>query len=450
MPNLELRRLAHAPLSHVFHRPSASAIRTASSPREALRLFTLRVRRRQGLQDDPFETHAAVFALKSCFFHAPLAALLPHLHAYLVKTNLCSHVHVASALLHAYALSSPVCARALFDEIPHRNVVTENTMLACLARGDDLSAARTLFNAMPEKDIATWSIMVGAYMERGQRGIGLALFRDMMSDGQLKPDPLMLVTLLAGCSRAGSLRLMGRSIHAYAEKNGMEISVQLGTSLIDAYAKSGCLKSAFHVFEKIPERDVMHWTAMICGLATHGHGDDAVAFFEKMREAGVRPNEITFTGVLNACCHAGLIEEGRRYYVSMVEEFGYEPGIQHYGCMVDLFAKAGRLEEAYKIIENMRVEPNIVVWTCFLAACRKHKNFEIAKKGLEKVLSMAVPDDDGGVYTLISDLYALGGKWNDVERVRRLMDENFVKKKRGSSFIDLKGTKKTLVAATMK
>ncbi|OAY75325.1 Pentatricopeptide repeat-containing protein [Ananas comosus] len=119
----------------------------------------------------------------------------------------------------------------------------------------------------------------------------------------------------------------------------------------------------------------------------------------------------------------------------MAEEYGIEPGIHHYGCMVDLFAKAGRLEEAYAIIKNMRVEPNIVLWTSFLAACKKHKNFEIAEEGIETVMSMAVPDEDGGVYTLVSDLYALGGRWDDVGRVRKLMDESRVRKSRGSSFI---------------
>ncbi|WOL04951.1 hypothetical protein Cni_G13674 [Canna indica] len=303
MANPELLRVARVPLFHVFRPPSAAsasasasasseAIRRASSPREALHLFKLRVRRSQQLDVD-FDSHAAVFALKSCS-RPPFDLLLPHIHGFILKRNLSSHVFVASALLHVYSLTSPSCARALFDEIPHRNIVTENTMLACLYRAGDLSAARTVFNGMAQKDIVTWSTMIGAYMDMGQRAISFALFRDMMNDTDLKPDPLMFVTLLTCCSRTGSLHLMGRSIHAYAEKNGLEINVQLGTSLIDMYAKSGFLKTAYNVFERIPEKNVMHWTAMICGLAMHGHGREAVAFFEKMQETGL--SEITATG----------------------------------------------------------------------------------------------------------------------------------------------------------
>ncbi|XP_008795784.2 pentatricopeptide repeat-containing protein ELI1, chloroplastic-like [Phoenix dactylifera] len=433
LQNQELLRLTRAPLSHFFLSASASAIRKASSHDEALRLFKLRFqRRRPGLE--PFETHAAVFTLKASS-SAPL--VVPHLHAHFLKSGLFADVHVASALLHNYALSSFSLARLLVDEIPNGNIVTANTMLTCYSRHGRLGEARSLFNSMKEKDIVSWSAMIGGYMDAGHRTHGLALFREMMKAGHPKPDPLMLVTLLSGCASTGSLRLLGKSIHAYAEKNGIEVNVQLGTSLIDMYARSGCLISAFRVFERMRERNVMHWTAMICGLAMHGHGKEAVAFFDRMREVGVRPNEITFTGVLSACCHAGLIEEGQRYFCSMVEEFGYKPQIHHYGCMVDLFAKAGRLEDAYAIIESMRMEPNIIVWTCFLAACKKYKNFEIAEKGIEKVLSMAIPNEDGGVYALISDLYALGGRWNDVERVRKLMDKHSVKKSRGSSFLEV-------------
>ncbi|KAJ0982986.1 hypothetical protein J5N97_011241 [Dioscorea zingiberensis] len=409
-----------------------------STPEHALSLYkTLAQRGGTGHthHHDSFAAHAAVFAIKSCSSSPQSSLLVPQLHAHLIKTNLLSHVYVATALLHAYSLASLPHARLLFDEIPNRNVVTANTMITCFARHDDLSAARSLFNAMPERDVASWSAIIGGYMARTCRTQGLALFREMMEGGQVMPDQLMLVTVLAGCANTGSFTLLGKSIHAYCEKHGMEINVQLGTSLIDMYMKSGCLMSAFKVFERMPERNVMHWTAMICGLAFNGHGNDALAFFREMRQARVKPNEITFTGVLNACCHAGLVEEGQKYFCSMVEEFSLDPGIHHYGCMVELFAKVGRLEDAYDVIQSMKVEPNIIVWTSLLAACKKHGKFEVAEKVIDKVLAMVVPDEDGGIYTLISDLYAMVGRWSDAERVRMLMDENNVKKNRGSSFI---------------
>ncbi|KAJ0982905.1 hypothetical protein J5N97_011160 [Dioscorea zingiberensis] len=382
-----------------------------SSPEHALSLYkTLAQRGGAGHthHHDSFAAHAAVFAIKS-FSSSPQSSLLvPQLHSHLIKTNLLSHVYVATALLHAYSLASLPHARLLFDEIPNRNVVTANTMITCFARHDDLSAARSLFNAMPERDVASWSAIIGGYMARTCRTQGLALFREMMEGGQVMPDQLMLVTVLAGCANTGSFTLL---------ENLFMLTVRS------------------MVFERMPERNVMHWTAMICGLAFNGHGNDALAFFREMRQARVIPNEITFTGVLNACCHAGLVEEGQKYFCSMVEEFSLEPGIHHYGCMVELFAKVGRLEEAYGVIQSMKVEPNIIVWTSLLAACKKHGKFEVAEKVIDKVLAMVDPDEDGGIYTLISDLYAIVGRWSDAERVRMLMDENNVRKNRGSSFI---------------
>lgn len=179
----------------------------------------------------------------------------------------------------------------------------------------------------------------------------------------------------------------------------------------------------------------MHWTAMICGMAMHLRSDEAIRLFEKMRWQGVQPNKMTFTAVLSACGHAGLVDQGRKFFKLMFEKYDLEPTIHHYGCMVDIFAKAGQLEDAYDVIKTMRVEPNIIIWTSLLAACKRFKNFDIAVEGLEKVLAMEISDENGGVYTLISDLYAMGGRWDDVMKVRRLMEEHNVRKKRGSSSI---------------
>ncbi|KAG0481855.1 hypothetical protein HPP92_009939 [Vanilla planifolia] len=289
-------------------------------------------------------------------------------------------------------------------------------MITCYARHGNVIAARGLFDQMPERDIASWSAIICCYMHRCNPSQAFLLFREMIQAGKSKPDPMILVTILSGCAESGSLGLIGKSVHAYIERNHMDVNVQLGTSLIGMYGRCGCLKSAFTVFERMPERNVMHWTSMICGLAIHGYSEEALAFFERMLGTGVRPNKVTFTGVLNACKHAGMVEAGHNYFCSMKSDFGFDPEIYHYGCMVDLLANSGMLDDAYSMIQSMKVEPNVVI---------------------EKVLQIAEPDDDGGVYTLVSDLYALGGRWNDVQKVRVLMDRLVVRKKRGSSFIEV-------------
>uniref|UniRef100_A0A1D1Z6H6 Pentatricopeptide repeat-containing protein At1g33350 n=2 Tax=Anthurium amnicola TaxID=1678845 RepID=A0A1D1Z6H6_9ARAE len=412
------------------------AIRSASTPQEAMCLYKLAVLNAAQTRVHHLGSHAAVFTLKACS-HLRSLPFVRHFHAHLLKAGHHSHVYVATALLHGYVLASFRDACLLFDEIPNRNIVTVNTMISGYAKQGNVDRARSVFDEMPERDIASWSAMIGGYIGQGRLAQALQLFRELMWKEKLRPDQLTLVTLLSCCATTASMRLLGKSIHAYTEKNGLELNMQLGTALIDMYAKSGYLRSAFSIFERMPERNVMPWSAMICGLALHGCGEEAIALFESMKKAGVRPNEITFTGVLNACCHAGLVEEGRRNFRIMTEQFGIEPGVHHYGCMVDLLGKSGKLDEAYELVKKMKVEPNVVILTSLLASCKVHRSFEIAERLIGQVLEMVNPDEHGGVYTLISDLYALGGKWNDVERVRTLMDRVQVKKKRGSSAIQM-------------
>ncbi|KAJ4975385.1 hypothetical protein NE237_000491 [Protea cynaroides] len=408
----------------------ASAIRRASSPYSALRIYTEMQR-----QSIPFDSHSVLFTLKSCT-HLQNLPLIRHLHSHLLKIGFNSHVYVATSLLYAYAVAFFDDARLLFDEMPERNTVTWNTMVTGYFRLGDMEKARLVFESMPDRDLASWSAMIAGYMGLGDWERGLTLFREMMINEPLKPDQVTLGSILSGCAHMGSLGLLvGKSIHGFTVKNGWELNVALGTVLLDMYAKCGFLKSTYLIFERMQERNVLSWSAMICGLAQNGCAEEALSMFEKMKEAGVRPNEITFTGILSACAHAGLVDEGRKYFYSMVEEYGLAPRIQNYGCMVDLLGKAGLLEEAYKVIKTMKLEPNVIVWSSFLAACKLHKQFEMGERVIEQVLQVVRPENDGGVYSLICDIYVLNEKWDEAERVRDSMINQNVKKVRGSSFI---------------
>ncbi|KAF7805001.1 pentatricopeptide repeat-containing protein [Senna tora] len=320
--------------------------------------------------------------------------------------------------------------------MPEKNTVSWNTMITGYSRSGDIQKARSVFEEMPHRDVASWSAMIAAYTNYASYNEqAISLFRRMVFDGGVKPDEITASSVLSGCAHLGSLGLLaGKSIHGYIVKNGWDLSVELGTTLVNMYAKCGFLKFASQVFELMQERNVMSWTSLICGLAQHGYSEEALAIFEKMQIEGVKPNELAFTGVLSACVHTGLVTEGRRYF-KMIERYGIEPRIQHYGCMVDLLGKAGKLEEAYEIIKTMKLEPNIVVWGSFLSACKEHRQFEMAERVIEKVLRMVKPEKNGGVYTLISDLYVLGDKWEEAEKLRKLMISENVRKVRGSSFV---------------
>lgn len=342
---------------------------------------------------------------------------------------------MATSLLHAYVIASFGDACLLFEEIPVRNTVTWNTMIKGYSRSGELEKANSVFREMPIRDIASWSAIIAAHVNNGIYERGLSLFRDMVMNESLKPDQLITGSVLSGCAHIGSHGLlMGKSVHGFMAKNGWELNVELGTALVNMYGKCGFLKSACQVFQLMQERNVMSWTALICGSAQHGFSEETLSLFEMMQKDGVTPNELTFTGILNACVHTGLVDEGRRYF-KMIEECGLEPRIQHYGCMVDLFGKAGMLEEAYEVIKTMKLESNMVIWTSFLSACKDHRKFEMAEKVVEQVLRMIKPEKDGGVYTLIADLYVLGGKRDDAEMVRKLMVSEKVRKVRGSSFV---------------
>ncbi|KAK9014638.1 hypothetical protein V6N11_005791 [Hibiscus sabdariffa] len=393
----------------------ALAIKNASSPRQALDLYSQMHR-----QSVPLNSFSILFTLKSC---TPLKnpSLIAHLHCHILKLGFVSHVYVATSLLNAYVVYCFDDACKLFDEIPERNIVTWNTMITGYSRSGDVNKAYDLFKAMPLKDVASWSAMIAAFMNNWKWSCGFGCFREMVASGRFKPDEVTVGTVLWGCAHMGSLGLLvGRSVHAFVAKNGWNLTVEIGTILVDMYAKCGLLKYACIVFDAIQQRNVTTWTALICGYAQHGYSDEAVSFFEAMQDTGVKPNEMTFTGVLNACARKGLVVEGRKYF-DMIEQYGLECRIHHYGCIVDLYGKAGSLEEAYQVIRTMKVEPNVVIWSSFLSACKDHKRFQMADRVIEQVMETVKPESDGGVYSLISDLYVLNEKWDDAERVRKLM-----------------------------
>lgn len=409
----------------------ALAIKNASSPNEALQLFSQMHR-----QSVPLDSFSMLFTLKSCT-HLQNLTVVHHLHSHIFKLGFISHVYVATSLLHAYVITSFELACKLFDELPDRNTVTWNTMIKGYSKCGNVSKAFDVFVQMPLRNVASWSAMIAAYLNGGCLDRGLALFREMVRSEGLKPEQMTIGSVLSGCSHLGSVGLlMGKSVHGFIIKNGWGLNVEVGTVLVDMYAKCGLLKYAFLVFELMKERNVMSWTALICGSAQHGDSKETLLLFEMMQQTGVKPNEMTFTGILSACVHTGLVDEGRKYF-NMIEEFGLERRIQHYGCMVDLLGKAGLLEEAYKVIRTMEFEPNVVIWGSFLAACKEHKQFEMAERVIEQVLRMVKPENDGGVFTLICDLYALNEKWDNAERVRKIMLNQNVRKARGSSAMAL-------------
>jgi pentatricopeptide repeat protein len=398
---------------------------SSSSPTKAMHLFSKM--HRNGV---PIDTFCVLFTLKSST-HLQSLPIIHHLHAHIIKLGFTSQVHVATCLLNAYVLLSFIDACILFDEMPQKNIVTWNTMIFGCSRSGDINKARELFEKMPDRDTVSWSSIISAYTNVGSYMSSLYLFRRMLFVEGTKPDQVTAGAALSGCAHMGCLGLLaGKSVHGYIVKNGWELNVEIGAALVNMYGKGGVLRNAAMVFELMDERDVRSWTFMICGAARCGFNREALVVFEKMQMDGVKPDELTFTGVLTACAHGGFVEEGRRYF-KMIEECGLEPRVQHYSCLVYLIGKSGMLEEAYEIIKTMRVEPTVVVLGSLLSACKEHRQFEIAERVIEQVLRMAYPKNDGGLYSLIADLYVIGGKFEEAERLKKLMLNEHVRQAKG-------------------
>jgi len=339
-----------------------------------------------------------------------------------------------SALTAGYARRGELgLARQLFDEMPVKDLVSWNVMITGYVKQGDMESGRKLFDEVPQKDVVTWNAMIAGYVLCGSHEQALEMFEEMRSVGE-RPDEVTMLSLLSACTDLGDLDV-GQKIHyKVLDLCSGDLSILLGNALIDMYAKCGSIETALDVFRGMRERDVSTWNSVIGGLAFHGHAEESINLFIKMRRLKVRPNEITFVGVLVACSHAGKVEEGRGYFNLMINEYKIEPNIRHCGCMVDLLGRAGRLNEAFEFIDLMEIEPNAIVWRTLLGACRIHGNVELGRRANEQLLEMR--RDQSGDYVLLSNIYASRGEWDGVEKVRKLMDDSGVRKEPGCSLIE--------------
>lgn len=333
-------------------------------------------------------------------------------------------------------------ARKLFEEMPCRDLVSWNTMIHGLAVSGDLAGAREIFERSGERDVVSWSSMISGYARRRLPGEALKLFREMQVAG-VSPDKVTMASLLSAAGDLGALAT-GRMIHDYVNKNRMEIDVKLGTSLLDMYAKCGDIESSLVVFERMKEKDVFAWSAMIAGLANHGRAESALELFSEMLSQGVEPNGSTFVGVLSACNHAGLVSRGRAYFNSMAGAHGIVPTIEHYGCLVDLLGRAGHLQEAREVIMAMPVEPDAVLWRALLGGCRVHKNLELAREAALELVKMEPRVE--GHYVLFCNVLAQASRWDGVAGVRRTMRESGIRKVPGSSSVEVDGVVHAFIA----
>ncbi|KAJ0976565.1 hypothetical protein J5N97_012039 [Dioscorea zingiberensis] len=396
---------------------------------DALSLFQRM--RRSGV---PPDCYTFPFLLKAC----EILFIGSSIHALVMKLGLEANLHAQNSLLGVYCRCCCVeDAQKVFDEMAERDVVSYTALVSGYAKVGMLESAMELFELIPERDVVSWGAMISGFAQNGFPEEALFLFQEMQRFGGVALSEVALVSAISSCASLG-LRSLGLWLHAFMIRHGIDVSAFTGTALVDMYGKCGDLDCAIQVFQSMNEKSVATWNSMIGVLAVNGSVLKALSVIEEMVDGGIMPNSVTLSNVLSVCRHGGLVEEGRHYFKSWSREYGIVLNLDHYGCMVDLLGRAGCVDEAYRLIQSMPMEPNEVVWGALLGACKIHGNINLAEKALERLVEL--DPENGGNYTLLSNMYAELGRWEDVERVRAMMRDGTVVKTRGCSSINLNST----------
>ncbi|XP_072996651.1 pentatricopeptide repeat-containing protein At3g56550 isoform X1 [Typha latifolia] len=400
--------LSHALLlfSHALLSPLAHHYNTlirASSPLNSLCFYNAMMSRSTSVRPDAI-TFSSV--LKAC----ELAKAKPkckEAHGTILRVGFCSNVVVCTNLIRSYvAVGYMDDARRVFDEMPWRDLVCWNAMISCYCRAGLHDEALNVYKKMRKADV------------------GL--------------DEFTAVGLLSSCAHVGALDF-GVWVHGFAEENGfLDRNLFVGNALIDMYAKCGSLDEAHRVFDRMQCRDVFTWNSMIIGLGIHGRGNEAITFFQRMLMAGVRPNSVSFLGLLMGCSHQGLVDDGLKYFELMSYQFNVKPDVKHYGCIVDVCGRAGKLEKA---LEFARSSPcsnyDPVLWRTLLSASKIHKNVEMGEIAFRHLVNMSAYN--AGDCALLADIYGNAGDTDGVSKMRKMVKNEGIKTTPGWSSIQIHG-----------
>uniref|UniRef100_A0A7N0UZA4 DYW domain-containing protein n=1 Tax=Kalanchoe fedtschenkoi TaxID=63787 RepID=A0A7N0UZA4_KALFE len=339
---------------------------------------------------------------------------------------------VTGKMIHSFAESNGL----------DRNLNVGNAILYMYCKCGEVETAEELFSKMRERDVLSWTSMLAGLANSGQFQKSLNLFQRMQSE-KIKPDEIMLVSVLYACAQTGALD-QGKYIHLLIDKHRVKRDIVLETALLDMYAKCGEIGLARQVFDNMRVRNIFTWNAMMGGLAMHGHGEDAILLYQTIDRDKVMADDVTFIALLCACSHTGLVGDGLRFFQEMKDVYKIEPRMEHYGCMVDLLCRARLVEDALAFIEDMPVRANSILWATLLGACRISGHFGLAEKVGERMLELE--PDSCGRYVMLSNLYANVSQWDTASSMRRQMKTRGIRKTPGCSWIELSGTTHQFVA----
>ncbi|XP_031379664.1 putative pentatricopeptide repeat-containing protein At5g52630 [Punica granatum] len=311
------------------------------------------------------------------------------------------------------------------------DVFVGSSLVDMYAKCGEIGVARRVFDEMPGRNVVSWSGMIYGYAQMGQDEEALRLFKRALLEG-LDVNDFTFSSVIRVCGNSTLLEL-GKQIHGLCLKTSFDSSSHVCSSLISLYSKCGLIEGGYRVFDEVPVKNLGMWNAMLIACAQHAHTRKVFDLFKEMEVVGMKPNFITFLCMLYACSHAGLVKEGE-YYFDLMKSHGIEPGDQHYASMVDLLGRAGKLQEALAVIEEMPMQPTESVWGAFLTGCRIHKNTELAAFAADKVFELGAVSP--GLHVLLSNAYAAAGRYEDAAKARKLLRDRGMKKETGLSWVE--------------
>ncbi|KOM46365.1 hypothetical protein LR48_Vigan07g006900 [Vigna angularis] len=354
------------------------------------------------------------------------------------KPNRVTFINILAAVssLSLLELGRQIHALLLKYSIADDNAI-ENTLLAFYGKCEQIEDCEIIFSRMSERrDEVSWNSMISGYIHNGILHKAMDMVWFMMQRGQ-RLDGFTLATVLSACASVATLE-RGMEVHACAIRACLESEVVVGSALVDMYAKCGRIDYAARFFQSMPVRNIYSWNSMICGYARHGHGEKALKLFTQMKQHGQLPDHVSFVGVLSACSHVGLVDEGFKHLKSMSGVYGLAPRMEHFSCMVDLLGRAGDVNKIEEFIKSMPMDPNALIWrTILVACCRANSRTTELGRRAAKMLIQLEPQNAVN-YVLLSNMHAASGKWEDVAEARLAMRNASAKKEAGCSWVTMK------------
>ncbi|KMZ74096.1 Pentatricopeptide repeat-containing protein, mitochondrial [Zostera marina] len=349
-------------------------------------------------------------------------------HGFTVKTF--TGVEVSNAILSFYSkFGFPDRSRRIFESMNNRTVTSWNAVIDVCMKAGDVDQAVTLFNAAPEKNVVTWTCVIGGHVRNGNGEDALNMFAEMTRCNH-RPDEYTFGSVLQACANLAILP-NGKMIHGYVIQIGFTSDVYVGNGLVNMYAKSGDLQSSIEAFNDIPTKDLVSWNAMLFGFTSHGLTSDALELYTQMiKDQRTSPDRLTFIGLLTGCSHSGRINEAQQLVQKMRSTHGMNPEAQHLTCLIDMLGRAGSLDEA-RMLGSGELHTKAL-----LGACALHDETRLGTRAGQKLIGLE-PDDEVG-YVMLSNLYCACGRWEEAEKIRKVMLEHGVKKSPGCSWVQIR------------